>query len=349
MQGPSAAGADERRAARRIAGIRVSAALLAAGCLAFWVSLALPAVTKFEMQRRMHLDGFTCAVHYGPTAASNGFLALAFVVWGAAVWFRSVWAWYVGAAMSVIAFLHHAFIGAMPGFENIERVHSGYWTWLAATATVAVSFLVLPKPVRPPPGEPLPVADRDRGRVRLGVIFGAAASAVLLVTHLFLPVPIGALRVPGPPPEGADTGWYGNGPTRSSAVTTQLTVTHPDGTKDELPFHYEEFRAPPAVAQFRGGASGALEFALLSLPLLVLASAATRRRAWRWIGAATSAACVLAATVWIELPWPCSGITPRPLDIVWKATPSMFAAAFLLLPPRRAQSAPATVPSARGP
>lgn len=318
-----------------------SALLLVAGQTAFVVSLTLPAVTLFLAQTkdRMRPGGWTCAVNHGPTAASNWFLAAAFVVWGAAHWWRSAWAWWIGAAASVGAVLLHAFVGAWPGYEGIERLHAGYWTWLAATAAVAAAFLVLPRPVRPPAGEPLPLADRDLGRRGFAAWLGAAAAITVLGTHLLLPVPLGETIVDGPVPPGARSYYYCNGTHTDGWQPVPRKVTHADGTTAEIERHYEYEWHPMATTQFARAADGLAEFAYLALPFVFLAAATTLRAAWRWTGAALAAAVTAASLTVVECPWPTSGWTPHPLEIVWTAPACAFAAALVLLPPRRPRSA----------
>ncbi len=337
VEPPASAAANVRPRETRSRRVRtwVSAALLLGGTAAFVVSLALPAVTKQHSPGgTIHLDGWTCATNYGPTAANNWFLGLAFVVWGAAVWLRWPWAWWIGVGESAVATLMHAGIGAIPGCEGIERLHSGYWTWLAATAVVCASFLVLPRPIRTEEGLTRP--DVDRARHGYAWVVGVAAIAVLLWSHFLLPVPIGSLRVPGPVPDDAPDEWYQNGPTRSGAVTTMVQVTRPDGTTVDLPYHYATTWAPLARAHFGlGGGRSVFEFAALSLPLIFVAAAHSRRRAWRWSGVVVAGCLAAVAVAWVEPPWPASGITPHPTDVVWWATMPLFVAAFALVPPRR--------------
>lgn len=319
---------------------RVSALLLAAGTVAFVLSLALPAVTRTGLwgptdARRATLDGWSCALNHGPTAGTNWFLASAFAVWGAAVWWRSVWAWWGGAVASAVGLLVHGFVGAWPGYERIVRLHAGYWTWLAATAAVCASFLLLPRPVRPPPGEPLPVEDRDRGRAGIAAILGIAATAAVVASFLVVPTVVSSELVRGEPPEDADPDWYQVGPTRSSHVTQTVRVTNADGTVADAVHHYRSEFGPVVSAQVREPGSAVHAIGSLLMPALFLAAATTRRRVWRWSGAVLAASATTASVFWIDTPWPYSGLSPHPLVVLWIATPAAFVPAFLLLPPRR--------------
>ena len=326
---------------------RVSAALLAAGTLAFVGSLALPGVTKVGLlgpsdDRKAVVDGWTCAWNHGPTAATNWFLAFAFAVWGFARWGRSVWAWYLGAGAGIVAVLVHGFVGAWPGYEGILRLHSGYWTWLVASAVTCAAFLLLPRPVRPPPGEPLPVEDRDRVRAGISVILGSAATAALLTAYFLVPDVVSSELVPGEEPEESEREWYTVGPVSSGNVTHSVQVTLADGTVEAVVHHYRHRWGPVVATQLRAPETTALTWASLALPAVFLAAATTRRRPWRFGGAALAAAVTLVVSVWIEHPWPTSGINPHPLHFLWIATPAAFVLAFLLLPPRRVSSSRAT-------
>jgi hypothetical protein len=338
---------DPRRRAIRT---RVSAALLAAGATAFVVSLSLPAVRLTqEGGGRYHVGGWTAATHHGPAGPTNGFLAAGFVVWALAHWFRSILAWYVGAAMAVYAVLFHAFVGAWPGYEGIERLYSGYWVWLAATAVIAAAFLTLPKPIRPPPGERLPRADVDRGRRGLAHVVAAVAVAALLVTHLLVPTSVGGREVLGPPPEHAWNG-YESGPLHSEMQGSTRTRTLADGTTVQETYHHEADLAPLATAQFRRPGTAALELGLLALPLLWLAAATTRRAVWRSGGAAVAATTALVAFLWVDEPWPISSFGAHPLEVLWRGEPTALLVAFVLLPPRRAPAfAPEPWPGAAVP
>lgn len=183
----------------RAARTRVSAWLLAVGTEAFWGALALPAV---EMARTWQgvdsLDGLSWALSYEPTYATNAFLALAFVVWAAAVWLRWRPAWIIGIIFSVGAALLHPLIGAWPGFERIGRLHVGYWVWDAATAAICAAFLVLPDPAGSAALR-LRRADVDQFRVALSSMFGGGAIALVLgLLLLFTSTGVSSSVVGGP-------------------------------------------------------------------------------------------------------------------------------------------------------
>lgn len=329
---------EEREMDPRVRALRtrISAALLAAATVAFWISLALPAVTKLHGGRSVSLEGWSCAVHYEPTFTTNGFLAVAFVLWSAAVWLRSRIAWIVGVAVGIGGATFHPLIGAWPGFEGIQRVYSGYWVWDGATAGMCAAFLVLPFPegrdVRPRVRD-----DWDRFRARVAAMFAAGATVVLVWFHLFLPTSRGFEWREGPPQPDDILGWYSAGGTRSTTnpMTRVETRTRADGSRERVELRVVVLRASVVEAQILQGPSTAVvEFGLLVAPLLFLAASTTRRRWWRWGGAAVAAA-VTAAAPFFDAPWPYSGIDPHPLVVVWVTTPALFLVAFLLLPPRR--------------
>ena len=311
---------------------RVSAALLFVGTAAFFVSLALPAVRKLYGGSRMEVDGWTAATQYGPTAVGNSFLVLAFAFWGAAHWFRSIWAWMIGVALAVVATLHHGLIGAWPGFEEIERLHAGYYMWVGATAVVCLSFLVLLPPDRPPPGEPLPREDVRRGRVGFARILAITAVCALIAGHFLVPTTVASVWAPGPVPDRESS--YHVGPFRTTGQSSFMTRTREDGTTEAIEYHLRPVESPVAAARFLVAKTGVLEFATLSLPLLLLAAWVTGRRAWRWTGAAVAATVGVAQAGWFGPPWSMSGFDPHPLAILWYATPALFVAAFLLIPSR---------------
>jgi hypothetical protein len=312
----------------------VSATLLALGFCAFLVSLALPGVTKQHDGRTLHVDGWTCAICYGPTGANNIFLAAAFVPWGLAVWFRVVWMRHLGALFAAVTVLLFALVGAWPGYEGIAQLHSGYYVWLAASVAVLASFLVLPAPVRLPPDEPLPRDEIDRGRVRFASILGVVATAALLVTHLFVPTVVASVQVPGDAQNDL-SGTYETGPFRTSSGPQSEKIPLSDGTFVERKWHSVNVVAPVAAAQFARLDTSVHEFALLTLPLLFAAAIATRRRFWHWAGALVAGATALTAATCVELPWSCSWYGMHPLQLVWWGTPSAFVVAFGLLPPAR--------------
>lgn len=313
----------------------LSAMLLALGTFAFVVSLSLPGVTKTHDDRTIHVDGWTCAISYAPTGANNVFLAAAFVVWAGAVWFRSVWARWLGLGCSAVTVALFALIGAVPGFEGIQRLHSGYWVWLASSIAVLGAFALLPNPVRPPPGESLSREEVDLGRARLAAIFAVAATVVLLVAHFLVPSIVGyEVRNSGGPSD--DSGEYETGPLHSSNGSSTVTITRADGTKRTWKQRSVHVLGPVALRQFGAWRSGVHEFAALSLPLLFAAALSTLRRAWRWTGCALAASVALAALTLVKTPWSCSGFGLPPLDLVWWGTPLLFLVAFALLPPRRA-------------
>ncbi len=312
----------------------LSALLLALGTLAFVVSLSLPGVTKIHDDRTIHVDGWTCAISYGPTGANNVFLAAAFVLWASAVWFRSVWARWIGIVTASVTVALFALIGAVPGFEGIKRLHPGYWVWLSSSIAVLAAFALLPGPVRLPPGESLPREEVDRGRTRLAAIFGAAATVILLAAHLLVPSIAGYEVRYGDGPSD-EAGEYETGPMHSSSSATTRTITRADGTKLELKERSVHVLAPVAFRQFRNFPSGVHEFVALSLPLLFAAAIATRRRAWRWTGGALAAGVALVAATLVDTPWSCSSFGMHPLQLVWFGTPLLFLAGFALLPPVR--------------
>jgi hypothetical protein len=311
----------------------LSAMLLTLGTFAFVVSLSLPGVTKTHDDRTIHVDGWTCAISYAPTGANNVFLASAFIVWGCAVWFRCVWARWIGLLMSAVTVALFALIGAVPGFEGIQRLRTGYWVWLASSIAVFAAFALLPGPVRPPPGESLPREDVDLGRSRLGAIFGGAATVILLVAHFLVPSIVGCEVKHGDAPSD-QTGEYETGPFHSSGRSARI-VTRPDGSKREVKEHSLHVLGPVALRQFGELKSGVHEFAALWLPLLFVAAIATRRRVWRWTGCALAASVALAALTLVDTPWSCSSFGLAPLELVWWGTPLLFLVAFALLPPRR--------------
>jgi hypothetical protein len=312
----------------------VSAALLALGFCAFLVSLSLPGVTKQHDGRTLHVDGWTCAICYGPTGANNIFLAAAFVPWGLSVWFRSAWAYHLGRIFAAVTVALFALVGAWPGFEGITRLHSGYFVWLAASATVLLAFLVLPAPVRLLPDERMPRAEIDRGRTGFAAIFGVGATLTLLVAHLLVPTVVGTVRVNGDA-ENDLSGTYETGPFRSSSGPETEKVQQPDGTFIERKWSTTNLLAPVAVAQYAWPGRALHEFAMLTMPLLFAAAIATRRGIWRWTGAAVAAATGLTAATWVGVPWSLSWYGMHPLQLVWWGTPSAFVVAFGLLPPAR--------------
>lgn len=315
--------------------VACSALLLLLGAATYLTSLFLPAVRldKKDGGGVFNVGGWTAATHHGPAGPTNSFLVLAFLVWAAAHWFRSILAWWLGVAMAAYAVVFHAAIGAWPGYEGITDLRAGYWTWLAATVVTATAFVVLPKPVRPPPGERISRADVDRGRLGLAQIVGGAAVVALLWTHLLVPTPVASREVAGEPPPGAFDG-YNSGPFRSSGYSTR-EVALPDGTKYEEKFHTQHDLAPLVVAQWGDRGAPLLEFALLALPLLLVAAMTTRRALLRWLGAAVATAAALGAFLGVDDPWPLSSFGLHPLTLAWRATPTAFALAFVLLPPRR--------------
>lgn len=312
----------------------MSAAMLVLGLGAFLVSLALPGVTKDHGLNTLHVDGWTCAICYGPTGANNVFLAASFVPWGLAVWFRSVWMRHLGAIFAAVTVALFALIGSWPGYEGITKLHSGYYVWLSAPIVVLASFLVLPAPVRLPPDESLPRAEIDRGRVRLAAIFGVIAVATVLVTHLFVPTVVASVQVPGDA-ENDRAGTYETGPFRTSSGPQAEKIPLPDGTFVERKWHNVNVVAPVAESQFARSGPGVHEFAMLTMPLLFAAAIATRRRVWRWGGAAVAAGTGLTAATCVHVPWSLSSYGIHPLDLVWWGTPAAFLVAFLLLPPAR--------------
>jgi hypothetical protein len=308
--------------------------LLALGLCVFLISLSLPGVTKQHDGRTLHVDGWTCAICYGPTGANNIFLSAAFVPWGLAVWFRSAWAYHLGRIFAAVTVALFALVGAWPGFEGITRLHSGYFVWLAASVTVFVAFLVLPAPVRLPPDERMPREEIDRGRARFAAILGAGATLVLLVTHLLVPT-VAATTTRYGEMENDLTGTYETGPFHSSSGPQTEKVPRPGGTFVERKYYFDNVVAPVAEAQFRDAPRGVHEFATLTMPLLFAAAIATRRRVWRWSGAAVAIATGLTAATCVEVPWSCSWYGMHPLQLVWWGTPVAFLAAFVLLPPAR--------------
>ena len=329
---------------------RISGVLLLAGTVAFWVSLALPAVVKVHWTQTVALEGWSCAVNYEPTFATNGFLALAFAVWAAAVWLRSRWAWTIGVVLSVGGALFHPLIGAWPGFEGIQRVHRGYWLWDGATAAVCAAFLVLPFPIERA-AEPLARDDVHRFRKRLAAMLGAGATVLLLGFHLLLPTTTSGEWREGPPQPDDSLGWYSVGGAHSSMdprTRTRSRVT-PDGRAEDVAFRWVDVRCTVVEAQFADARTAPVETALLLAPALFLAAATTRRRGWRWGGALVTAA-VTAIAPFLDCPWPTSGLTPHPLVVLWVALPALFLAAFLLLPSegRRTEGAPLRPPPGGG-
>ena len=323
---------DERVRRTRVA---VSALLLALGSLALAVSMSLPGVTTDQDGRSLHVDGWTCAICYGPTGANNIFLAVAFVPWGLALWFRSVWARHLGAIFAAVTAALFTLIGAWPGFEAITRLHSGYYVWLASSLAVLASFLVLPPPVRLPPDEPLPRDKIDRGRARLAAIFGVVATVVLLVTHTLVPTVVSSYPVPGDW-ESDSSGTYETGPFQTSSGPMTERVPRPGGKFVDRTYYFVNLVGPVLTRQLGVPRSAAHEFALMTMPLLLAAALATRRRVWRWTGVGVAVATGIAAAVLVDVPWSLSWYGMHPLQLVWWGTPPAFLAAFLLLPPARA-------------
>ena len=326
---------DEKIRRTRVA---TSAMLLALGILALAVSMSLPGVTKEHDGRTLRVDGWTCAISYAPTGANNVFLAASFVPWALAVWFRSVWARHLGAIFAAVTVALFTLVGVWPGFEGITHLRSGYYVWLASSIAVLASFLVLPAPERLAPDEPLPREETDRGRARLAAMFGAGATVVLLVTHLLVPTVVSSYSQPGDW-ESDRTGTYESGPFTTTSGPSTQRIPRPDGTFVERKWHSVNLVGPVVTAQFRRPATASHEFALLTMPLLFAAALATRRRVWRWTGAAVAAATGIAAVAWVGVPWIVSSWGKHPLEIVWWGTPPAFLAAFLLLPPARVRPA----------
>jgi hypothetical protein len=311
----------------------LSAALLLVGTAEFVYSLALPAVGKTHGKMgTIHVDGWAAAMHYGPTAATNWFLATAFVVWHFAFWFRARWAWWGGVAFGVAAGTFHALIGAWPGFEGIFTLHDGYYVWAAASAAVMLAFLVLPKPRRAK-GERLAPEEIVRGRLSLAWTFGVGGTLLLLGAHLLLPTSLGCEWRDGPPQRGDQFGWYTTGPMRSQMEpqTRKQLRRGPDGTFVEVEQRMVELRGPIVAQQMHTTSTALHETALLALPLLFVVAATTRRRAWRWGGLAFAAA-VAAVTPFFDVPWPTSGFEPHPLAVLWWGTPGVFVAGVAVLP-----------------
>jgi hypothetical protein len=319
----------ERESALRV---RISAAFLLLGAAAFWTSLALPAVVKSHAAGVLHVDGWTAATHFWPTAVTNAFLALAFLVWALAHWFRRRWAWKVGVGLSIVAATFHTLIGAWPGFAGIRALHAGYWLWSVATTCVLLAFLFLPPPRR---GE-LTRDETDRGRAGLAWTLAGAATVALVGAHFFLPTALGAEWRPGVPQEGDRFTGYAFGPVRVSHYDPAITETRllTERSYPRLTGRYVAVRGTVVERQMGETTTALVETTLLLLPVLFLVAATTRRRAWR-VAAVVAALAVAVATPLLDDPWPWSGFAPHPLQVLWWGTPTLFVVAAALLPQRR--------------
>jgi hypothetical protein len=325
--------ADER--VRRVR-TTVSAALLIAGTAAFWVSLPLTAVSfdadlwsrtrpasgyvaggiSFPFITWGDCDGWDWFVRSPLTAGNTAFLASAFLLWAGAAWFRSAWARWIGAAGAlatvVVTLLQLGTMGA-----EYVRPAEGWWLWMAASVLIGLAFLVLPAPVRPPPGERLPRAEADRARRRLAWIVGGAALVLLLASHALLEVRVtfGQLDF-----------WRGTVQWRQIGEPL-----------------FPRIDASQSLV-FDGIGKGWTSFAEMFwvlVPVVFALSAQCRSSYWRLIGIAWAVVLVVVQFGWLSVPWYDGHDWPSPSAFLWYGPPIALVVAFLLLPPRRDAADPA--------
>jgi hypothetical protein len=255
------------------------------------------------------------------TGIDFAFLALAFVVWGTARWFCSLWAWYIGVGGSLVSVVVLVLRAGWPEPLLEQARRQGYWVLLCAALATLGAFVLLPRPERPSPGESLPRSDVERGRTGLSITFGAWASFVMVASHALLVIPGRFIDASSPAGALFD-------PSTSENYLHRLAT---------LILHaYPEVDASRSlvVGAWNWPWDAALETAWLTLPVAFVAAARTRRSLWSRLGAGLAALVSVVTVAWLASPWQRSRASLDPVDVLWSGPAIAFLIAFLLLPPR---------------
>ena len=247
--------------------------------------------------------GWECALRYRPAWPANVGLAVAPALWLCALWLRSTWARMIGAAFCALATVVQGTIAFTGPSEGVTQFREGYWVWLASSIVLTVAFSVLPEPVRPPPGEPLPPEVRALARARFAMAFAALATVSIAL------------------PQFVFTGYRG-GMTIIAGGRQPATVQ--TANPYEVPGIVLALNDPPGAPIAAG---------LLALPFLFCAAALTRSLRLRVLGAAGAVALVVAQV--LVRPrgyWNWWSGTVHPALVHWYLGPLAALVAFAMLP-----------------
>jgi hypothetical protein len=248
------------------------------------------------------VDGWTWSVRDRPGLGADIALALAFVLWGCAAWFRSPWSRHLGVLSAGAAIAVVAIVGATTVSGVETHLEAGYWTWLASAVALCAAFVIQQGPERPAAGESVPRDDIERGRIGLATCCGVLGGLPIALSHALLSTPNG--------------GWM------SSRVSHPLVDP---GTS--------------LVSRLGLDLHSILECLVIGSVVLFVVAIRTRWTLWRWMGAVTSLG-LAAGTFARPAPWIPPHVDVALTDVLWRGPPLLLVAAFALLPECTGADAP---------